>query len=112
MSTLVCRASHYIAFPGFRKRRIGPTVSIAARRPTAGTVLETVARHPKWRIRPRVARAVIYNPHTPPAVAVGLVHLLPRRDVTKLENEPKVSRSVRRFAKELSRLTPDDVSVF
>ena len=81
-------------------------VAIAAKRPNTGAVLRTVSRHPKWRIRPRVVRALVYNPHTPPAAAVSLVHLLPPPDVAMLERDPKAPPEARRFATELNRLKP------
>ncbi len=77
---------------------------IAAKRPSTGSVLRCVAQSDKWRIRPAIARALVYNPHTPPRQAVTVLHLLHRRDIVKIADDPKVSSEARRFARALCSL--------
>ncbi len=76
-------------------------IRIAARRPGRPEVLAAVARHPKWLLRSRVRRALIRNPATPPEVALPLVRLLLRPELTEMAQEPDVPPAVRQAAAEL-----------
>ncbi len=55
-------------------------VSIAANRPVSREVLTVVGLHPKWRLSPRVAFALVMNPMTHPTIALSLIHNLHRTD--------------------------------
>jgi hypothetical protein len=51
----------------------GDVVRTAARRPAAEPVLREIGLNAKWRARPKVAFALVQNPHTPAAIALSLV---------------------------------------
>lgn len=56
-------------------------VRMAARRPAQGDILEVIARHKRWVIKPLVRRTLILNPHTPLKTSLRLLSLLNRRDL-------------------------------
>ena len=71
---------------------------IATKRPNIAAVLRRVAQHDKWRKRRAVAKALVYNPHTPPRQAISVIHLLSRKEVVELAADPRIDEDVRRFA--------------
>jgi hypothetical protein len=46
---------------------------ISARRPAPPSVLREVGLHPKWRVRQKIAIALVQNPHAPAAIALSLL---------------------------------------
>ncbi|HUT79262.1 MAG TPA: hypothetical protein VM285_16300 [Polyangia bacterium] len=64
---------------------------IASRRPAPPSVLAELARHSRWRGRPRVAAALAHNPWTPHAHAVSLLPGLPRALVRDVSEDGRVS---------------------
>jgi hypothetical protein len=51
-------------------------VRMAARRPGSPDALTEIARDSRWMLRPRVRRALVLNPATPPDLSVPLVRVL------------------------------------
>lgn len=64
-------------------------------------VLRAVARHRRWGVRYEVRLALCRHPHTPLAVALGLLAHLRKADLRKLAVETRVPSAVRRRAEVL-----------
>lgn len=71
---------------------------IATKRPNSQAILRCVARSEKWRKRPAVARALVYNPHTPSRQALSVLHLLSYQEIVEVATDPRIGSDVRRFA--------------
>lgn len=80
-------------------------VRLAAQRPARDTTLEAIAKT-RWLARARVRRAVLFNPGSPPHVALPLVGLCTRAELLELVRSPDVPTIVRITAKELAELRP------
>ncbi|WP_437676531.1 hypothetical protein [Sorangium sp. So ce131] len=81
-------------------------VRLAARRPATPEVMIEIARHPEWSQRARVRMAIVQNPGAPPEIAVPMVRLLLRPELTQLVAAPDVPGVVRAAAKELLERRP------
>lgn len=79
---------------------------MVARRPAYPEVVGEVARHPEWSQRARVRMAIVQNPGTPPEIAVPLVRLLVRPELSQVVAAPDVPPLVRAAAKELLERRP------
>jgi hypothetical protein len=77
----------------------GDVLRIASRRPAPPPVLAELARHSRWRGRPRVAAALAHNPCTPHAHATSLLPGLPRPLVREVSEDGRVSESLRDAAR-------------
>ena len=56
-------------------------VRIAATRPTRPAILQMIARHPRWRNRYTIRKALVCNPYTPTSVALRLLPTLMIQDL-------------------------------
>ena len=64
-------------------------------------VLELIARHPRWGVRPAVRSAVLRNPALPPALALGLLARASEEDLKGLRDSPGASPLVRACAERM-----------
>ncbi|MEP7049814.1 MAG: hypothetical protein ABJB12_05650 [Pseudomonadota bacterium] len=82
-------------------------VRIAARRPVRSEALAAIAAHGRWLSRPRVRLAVLFNPGSPPALAMPLLAVCTRCELTEVRNHSESSPVLRGAAHELlERLPP------
>jgi len=76
---------------------------IVTRRPSREEVLTEVYRNKRWSSRYRIKLALVYNPYTPPALALKLLPLLLRQDLAEIgadeELHPSVVMACRRLLK-------------
>lgn len=79
-------------------------VRIAANRPTAPAVLETVAAHPRWAVRYRVRKALAFNPCTPPAMTRLLLPTLLMQDLEEISSSMLLEELLREEALRLLQL--------
>jgi hypothetical protein len=79
---------------------------MAARRPAYADVLREIARHPVWSTRPRIRRAIVQNPGAPQEIAVPLLRLLIRPELTEVASAADVPAAVRAAAQELLERRP------
>jgi hypothetical protein len=79
---------------------------MAARRPPYPEVLAEIARHPSWSSRPRIRMAIVMNPGTPSELAVPLLSLLIRPELSQVVGAPAVPAIVRAAAKDLLERRP------
>jgi hypothetical protein len=79
-------------------------LAIATRRPNAASVLQEVAKSPRWTRRYPVKRALVLNPHTPPQVAVRLASLLTSQDLQLVRGESYLHPELCCHAAELLQL--------
>lgn len=70
-------------------------VKIAALRPTAPEVLETLAAHPRWSRSYRVRKALAFNPCSPTTLARQLVRTLLQQDLRALRDSGAVAAELR-----------------
>ena len=70
-------------------------VRIASHGPTPASLLDHLARHPRWGVRREVRLALLHNPRTPVRTALYLIARLPVRDLQRLAEDGKVPRIVR-----------------
>jgi hypothetical protein len=70
-------------------------VRIASGTGTPGEVLRTLAEDPAWGVRRSVRTALLRNPRTPVASALGLMCRMPRRDLVRLAEDREAPRIVR-----------------
>jgi hypothetical protein len=79
----------------------GDVVRTAARRPAAAPVLREIGLNAKWRARPKVAFALVQNPHTPAAIALSLVPDLEAHLVEEAAGDAQLCDQVRCAARTL-----------
>ncbi len=80
-------------------------VTIAAMRPAVPASLVHVAEHPRWSLRYRVKRALVFNPYTPAHVAVRLATTLRRADLLEIARDLQLPPVLRAHAAELLAAT-------
>jgi hypothetical protein len=79
-----------------------PDVVQAAAQTRAGSAsLETIAAHPRWRLRRGVLEALLRNPALPPASAEALLTGLTNRELDLLRSEPSGPAQVRKIAQRI-----------
>lgn len=81
-------------------------VRLAARRPAYPDVLAEIARHVGWSQRARVRMSLVQNPATPAEIAVPMVRLLIRPELSQVAAAPGVPAIVRAAARELLERRP------
>jgi len=82
-------------------------VRMVTRRPARLEVLEAVAQHSRWLSRPRVRSSMLFNPGTPPAIAMPLLAVCTRNELVELLHHSEASPVLRSAALELlERLPP------
>jgi len=82
-------------------------VRLAARRPARLEVLEAIAQDARWLSRPRVRLAVLFNPGSPPAMAMPLLAVCTRSELDEVLHSTDASAVLRSAALELfERLPP------
>ncbi len=74
---------------------------IAGMRATSEEALRIIAGKPRWLRRYTVLRNLVFNPKTPPGIALQLVRRLAQRDLNLISRDRGVSETVRRVAKDL-----------
>ena len=78
-------------------RTVEEDVLFLVNRPRAGApLLEMIAQDVKWNTRKEIRVALLRNPHTPLAVALGFIGKLTAQDLKVLSADPKVPLAVRR----------------
>jgi hypothetical protein len=73
-------------------------VQVAARVETPPAVLEAIAAHPRWGLRPALRSALLRNPSLPRAVAMSLLPRASASDLAGLREAPAISRLVKACA--------------
>jgi hypothetical protein len=73
-------------------------VQVAARVETPPAVLEAIAAHPRWGLRPALRSALVRNPSLPRAVALSLLPRASASDLAGLREVPGISRLVKACA--------------
>jgi hypothetical protein len=76
-------------------------VRMAARRPARHEVTAEIARAPRWLSRERVRMTLILNPGTPPSIAIPLVCLCTRNQLSEVIGGVDASLVLRATAREL-----------
>lgn len=74
---------------------------IAGMRQTSEEALRIIAGKPRWLRRYSVLRNLVFNPKTPPGIALQLVRRLAQRDLNLMSRDRGVAEAVRRVAKDL-----------
>ena len=86
-------------------------VRMTARRPARLEVLEAIAQHSRWLTRARVRLSLLFNPGTPPAIAMPLLAVCTRNELSEVLHHSESSPILRTAALELlERLPPLRVS--
>ena len=82
-------------------------VRMTARRPARLEVLEAIAQYSRWLARPRVRMSMLFNPGAPPAIAMPLLAVCSRNELTEILHHSESSPILRTAALELlERLPP------
>jgi hypothetical protein len=76
-------------------------VRMAARRPARLEVLEAIAQHGRWLSRPRVRLSMLFNPGSPPAIAMPLLAVCTRNELAEVLHHSESSPILRSTAHEL-----------
>lgn len=79
-------------------------VRIAALRPTLPASLDCIAKHPRWRVRPAVRRALVYNPFTATATVVRLLPNLPAAELRDIAQTATLAPMISAHARQLLEL--------
>jgi hypothetical protein len=74
---------------------------IAGMRGTSEEALRIIAGRPRWLRRYTVLHNLVFNPKTPPGIALQLVRRLSQRDLMLMSRDRGVSEAVRRVAKDM-----------
>jgi hypothetical protein len=64
-------------------------------------LVETIAGHPTWIAVPEVQRAVLSNPHAPPAVVTKVLQAMKRVDLLLVPQQTAYPQGVRAAAKKM-----------
>lgn len=83
------------------KMRDSDVEQIAAMRSANEEALRIIAAHPRWTRKYGVVRSLVFNPKTPPGLAVPLVMRLTLRDLIILARDSNVGEAVRRVGRDL-----------
>jgi hypothetical protein len=75
-------------------------VRLSTRRPGKAEVLAEVARHPRWCQRPRVRFALVMNPATPTEMAISMIALLRRNELSQVIEASALHPAIRAAARE------------
>ena len=75
---------------------------IAGMRATNEDALRIIASRPRWLRRYAVLHNLVFNPKTPPGIALQLVRRLSQRDLGMISRDRGVSEAVRRVAKDMA----------
>jgi hypothetical protein len=75
---------------------------IAGTRATNEEALRIIAMRPRWLRRYGVLHNLVFNPKTPPGIALQLVRRLSHRDLALISRDRGVSETVRRVAKDMA----------
>ena len=78
--------------------------AVAARRQTPPGILEAIASHPRWGLRPALRSALLQNPGLPTAVALSLLSRASAADLAGLLAAPGVSRLLKACAERVLAL--------
>lgn len=78
-------------------------VTMAARRPTTPAILETIARHRKWKNLYNIRVAVCSNPHSPEKLVIEILPTLMQQDLRAIAEGCQFSESIQTFANGLIR---------
>lgn len=78
-------------------------LKIASSPRTSPSILSTIAHHQRWVCRYRVKLALVYNPHTPLRVSLGLLPFLLRQDLEEVVRYEPLPGAVRGRAQQLMR---------
>jgi hypothetical protein len=70
-------------------------VKIAALRPTAPEVLNTIANHERWSTHYRVRKSLAFNPYSPTPLARQLLRTLLRQDLVALRDSGTIAPELR-----------------
>ncbi len=82
-------------------------VRMTARRPARLEALEAIAQHGRWLSRPRVRLSLLFNPGSPPAIAMPLLAVCTRQELCEVVHHSETSTVLRGAAHELlERLPP------
>ena len=82
-------------------------VRMTARRPARLEVLEAIAQHGRWLSRPRVRLSLLFNPGAPPSIAMPLLAVCTRNELSEILHHAESSPVLRSAALELfERLPP------
>jgi hypothetical protein len=73
-------------------------VQVAARRETPPAVLEAIAAHTRWGLRPALRSALLRNPRLPTAVALSLLSRASAADLAGIRETPGMSRLIQACA--------------
>ena len=76
-------------------------VAVAARTQTPPPVLEAIAAHPRWGLRPSLRSALLRNPALPVAVALSFLSGTSTGDLAGILEVPGISRLVKACAQRL-----------
>jgi hypothetical protein len=73
---------------------------LTARRPSSGEIMEEIARS-RFRMRPRIRKAIVMNPACPPGVATRMLALMPRDEVRQVAFDENLNEVVRAIARDV-----------
>jgi hypothetical protein len=80
---------------------------IASRRPAEAAVLREIGLSAKWRVRQRVAAALVQNPCAPPSIALSLLPDLEAQLVAAVAEDGNLAEAIRGAARALLEETAD-----
>lgn len=94
---LICTGEDRVleALLGNPRFREGDVALIADDADTPAEILDRIARHPVWGIRPEVRNALLRNPRTPVHAAMRMLRRMPQRDLRNIERDDKIPKIVR-----------------
>jgi hypothetical protein len=84
-------------------------IHIGATRPTSPKVLEVIYDHPKWIARYSVKKVIVFNPYSPPSLAIRLLTFMNLGDLEELcatfELNEMLRKQAERIIEEKNRLS-------
>lgn len=100
---LVKSSNKMISLAVFENPRLtdGEVESFAQSQNLGEDVMRKIATNSEWSKRYTVAHALVFNPKTPPGLAVGFVNRMRDQDLAMLEKNKNVSEAVRSAARGL-----------
>lgn len=85
-------------------------IKIASKRPISPKIITVLATHRKWSKRYSVRKAIVFNPYTPPRIALAMIEFLMSQDIKFVAKDKSVHPQLKQCARELLDIKKELVS--
>lgn len=76
-------------------------LKIASKRPLSPSIIKVLSTHRKWSKRYSVRKAIVFNPYTPPRIALAMIEFLMSQDIKIVATDKSIHPQLKQCAREL-----------